>query len=214
MEIDLHDVIISTWRWMAGLVIGSMVALLVTLVVRRMGRLRDPAVLAISFFRSLPILALVPLFAQVLGIEEASKISLIAWACFFPVLISTLRSESEGLLDLELKISATNLSPRSRFRHYDLPRILFGFVAGVEISIGIGWLTVVAAEMIATYESGLFRGGLGKRVFDLFQNGNLEAGLYHLMVFGILGLGTSYLWRRLSIRLISRMGFEPEEQAA
>jgi ABC-type nitrate/sulfonate/bicarbonate transport system permease component len=208
MELEFQDVLVSSWRWLAGLLIGATTALVVALVARALRGAGGAFVHGASFFRALPILALVPVFSRAIGVGETSKVLLIAWACFFPVFISTLRSETQRTPDLELRISVARFSRWDAFRHYGFPRLLFGFLGGVEISIGIGWLTVVAAEFIGTFESGPFRGGLGSKVYNAFNNGNDEVGLACLLLFGILGIATSLIWRVAARAMIRASGFD------
>lgn len=206
--LDLSDVLVSMWRWSAGLICGSLLGFLLAVLCFWVRPLREGALLVAGFFRALPILALVPLFIILFGVGEIAKILLITWACFFPVFVSTTRSVGRRLPDIELKIQALRKSEWDVFRHYHLPRLLFGFLSGVEIAIGIGWLTVVAAEMTGTPNFGIFRGGLGNAVQVAFDNGNIAVGLMCLAVFGILGLTTALIWARLSSAFVRAAGFD------
>jgi len=206
--LEIHDVLVSIWRWTAGLIAGSLAGLCLALVASFIGLIREPLMTAAGFLRALPILALVPLIQWSLGIGEWQKVLLICWACFFPVFVSTIRSAGRRFPDLELRIRSVKMTTFQRFKHYDAPRILFGFISGVEISIGIGWLTVVAAETIGTFNNGAFRGGLGQAVFVAFENGNFGVGLLCLGIFGTLGSASVLLWAQASAGLVHLVGFD------
>jgi sulfonate transport system permease protein len=208
ISFDFHDVIVTIWRWAAGVSIGSVIALAIAILTGQF-----PVALAwvrgfAGFLRCLPILALVPLVAKVLGIGEHAKILLIAWACFFPVFLSTVGSIGQKIPDLELRIAVRNLPRGQVWLRYELPRMLKGFVSGVETAIGIGWLTVVAAETLGTLSYGPFRGGLGSAVFVAFANSDYKLGLTCLAVFGVLGFFTSLLWRPLARGVVRILGFD------
>ena len=210
MSLEFHDIVVSAWRWLCGLSFGAISGLALALLVRPSQITRDYSVHLASFFRALPILALVPVVSKFIGIGEVAKVLLISWACFFPVFISTVRASSDRIVDLELRIDAVGLGKVARFRHYELPRTLFGFLAGVEISVGIGWLTVVAAEFLGTFATGPFRGGLGDAVFVSFNNNNYSTGFLCLALFGILGVMSSIAWRGLSLVVVRAAGFSSQ----
>ena len=212
--LEPYDVIVSTWRWLAGLIAGSTLGLIVAVVVYLLAPIREFVLSIAGFLRALPILALVPLFQWGIGIDEFPKILLITWACFFPVFVSTVRSTGRRINDLEIRMASHGMSSFAQFRHYDLPRLLFGFLAGVEVSIGIGWLTVVAAEMIGTFNQGVFRGGLGHAVFFAFEHSNYIQGFVCLGLFGTLGWSSAVLWSRLSGKLVKLAGYDRAALAA
>lgn len=192
--LEPHDVLISTFRWALGLSIGASVGLALAVLFSFIPTLGQLAKGLGGFLRALPILALVPAFQWSLGVTEEAKILLIGWATFFPVFLSTLGSVGRRLPDLELQIAVLKFSPWLRFRHYVFPRLIFGFLAGVEISVGIGWLTVVAAELIGTFNQGWYRGGLGHAVFVAFESGSFALGSLCLFIFGALGVTTAFAW--------------------
>jgi sulfonate transport system permease protein len=209
MNLEIHDVFISFLRWAVGLALGAAAGLLLSFIATLFRPVREFFLHTAGFLRALPILGLAPLVSLYFGVGEVAKVSLIAWACAFPVFVSTTGTVSKQMEDLELRMDVLRMLRASRLRHYDSPRVLFGFLNGVEISIGIGWLSVVAAEyMIGTFNTGPFRGGLGRAVFDSFNNHDEGVGMACLLIFGVLGLSTSYLWRSFSRWLVVRLGFD------
>lgn len=210
MALETHDILISCWRWLAGLGLGATTGLVVAMVVRGPPAIRNPSLHTAGFFRALPILALVPVVSRTIGVGELAKILLIAWACFFPVLIATITSVSREIVDLELRIDVAGLSRMAKFHHYEFPRTFFGFLTGVEISLGIGWLTVVAAEyLLGSWGTGPFRGGLGNAVFQAFNNNDKKTGLLCIAIFGVLGVASSLIWKAVSRRSVKALGFDP-----
>jgi len=103
----------------------------------------------IEFYWPLPTLSYLPLMIIWLGIGEASKITLLALAMFAPVALSAqagVRSVTQERVNAALSLGAT---------HWQLmwevvfPSALPEILTGVRIALGVGWGTLVAAELIA-----------------------------------------------------------------
>jgi nitrate/nitrite transport system permease protein len=95
-----------------------------------------------------------------------------------------------------------NLGAMTRVRKIVIPSSLPYIFAGLRISLGVGWMVLIAAEMLAQNP------GLGKFVWDMFQNGS-SSTLARIMVavftIGIIG----FLLDRIMItlqRLVSYQG--------
>jgi len=103
----------------------------------------------IEFYWPLPPLAYLPLMIIWLGIGEASKITLLALAMFAPVALSAqagVRSVTQERVNAALSLGATRLQ---LLREVVFPSALPEILTGVRIALGVGWSTLVAAELIA-----------------------------------------------------------------
>ncbi|MDR3518800.1 MAG: ABC transporter permease subunit [Azospirillaceae bacterium] len=103
----------------------------------------------IEFYWPLPPLAYLPLMIIWLGIGETSKITLLALAMFAPIVLSAqagVRSLPRERVNMALSLGATRLQ---LFREIVLPSALPEILTGIRISLGVGWGTLVAAELIA-----------------------------------------------------------------
>ncbi len=103
----------------------------------------------IEFYWPLPPLAYLPLMIIWLGIGEASKIALLTMAMFAPIAIAAqagVRSVSLERVNAALSLGATRLQ---LLREVVLPSALPEILTGTRIAIGVGWSTLVAAELIA-----------------------------------------------------------------
>ncbi|NOT14132.1 MAG: taurine ABC transporter permease TauC [Methylotenera sp.] len=103
----------------------------------------------IEFYRPVPPLAYLPLIVIWFGIGEFSKVLLIALAIFAPVVVSTangVRSVSAVRIRAAQSLGATQYQI---VRYVILPSALPDILTGVRIGLGIGWSTLVAAELIA-----------------------------------------------------------------
>jgi taurine transport system permease protein len=103
----------------------------------------------IEFYWPLPPLAYLPLMIIWLGIGEVSKVTLLALAMFAPIVLSAqscVRSVTPERVNAALSLGATRLQ---LLRDVVLPSALPEILTGVRIALGVGWGTLVAAELIA-----------------------------------------------------------------
>ncbi len=103
----------------------------------------------IEFYWPLPPLAYLPLMIIWLGIGEASKISLLTLAMFAPIVLSA----QAGVRSLPMERINAALSLGANcwqlFSEVVLPSALPEILTGIRIALGVGWGTLVAAELIA-----------------------------------------------------------------
>ena len=103
----------------------------------------------IEFYWPLPPLAYLPLMIIWLGIGEASKITLLTMAMFAPIAIAAqagVRSVSLERVNAALSLGANRFQ---LMRDVVLPSALPEILTGTRIALGVGWSTLVAAELIA-----------------------------------------------------------------
>jgi len=147
-------------------------------------RLLDPTVQAL---RAIPSLAWVPLFILWLGIFETSKVALIAAGVFFPVYLGVMGA----ILSVDRKIVEVGrifrLSGPAMIRRILLPAVLPAYVVALRVGLGLGWMFVVAAELMGASE------GLGYLLLDGQQLGKPAHILAAIVIFAILGKATDWL---------------------
>jgi taurine transport system permease protein len=103
----------------------------------------------IEFYWPLPPLAYLPLMIIWLGIGEVSKVALLALAMFAPIVLSAqagVRSMSPERVNAALSLGANRVQ---LLLAVVLPSALPEILTGVRIALGVGWGTLVAAELIA-----------------------------------------------------------------
>lgn len=172
-----------------GLLIGVVLALLSGLSL--FGERIIDAVM--HMFRTMPVLALLPLFVIWFGIGEQAKVYLIAWAVIFPIYINLyagIRGVDEKLVTAGRVLGLSRLG---LIRHVIIPGALPQFLTGLRLALGVSWLVLVAAEQINA-TSGL--GFLITNAQNLSDTPDIFVGL---IVYAALGLGTDVL-----VRLIER----------
>jgi sulfonate transport system permease protein len=147
-------------------------------------RLVDPS---IQGLRAIPSIAWVPLFILWLGIFEASKVTLIAAGVFFPVylgLMGAIQSVDRKLVEVG---RAFRLTDFAMVRRILLPAVLPAYVLSLRSGLGLGWMFVIAAELMGASE------GLGYLLIDGQQLGKPAEIVAAIVAFAIIGKATDWL---------------------
>lgn len=148
-------------------------------VSRRARAMLDPV---IEFYRPLPPLAYLPLMVIWFGIGETSKIMLIFLACFAPVALATrsgVLSASRDQVNAALSMGATRWQV---LRHVVLPAATPEILVGLRIGMGVGWTTLVAAEMVAA------NAGLGQMVLNASNFLRTDVVIMGILVIGLFAV--------------------------
>jgi ABC-type nitrate/sulfonate/bicarbonate transport system permease component len=139
----------TLYRMAIGFALGAVtgVVLGVLLSLSRLARLTlEPTV---ELLRPLPIPALIPPLILFLGLDDPMKIAVVAFTVFFPVFVNTLH----GALAIEptyRAVAATfGSSWLTTLSSVLIPATLPYVFAGLRISLGLAFVSVVAAEMVA-----------------------------------------------------------------
>lgn len=171
----------TLWRVGAGFGIGAAVgtalgALTGALPLAR--GLLDPTLQAL---RAIPSIAWVPLFILWFGIFEASKVALIAVGVFFPVYLGV----AAAILSIDRKIVEVGrvfrLGRLAMVRRVLLPAILPDWFTALRGGLGLGFMFVVAAEIMGASE------GLGYLLVDGQQLGRPDTIIAAIIAFAVLG---------------------------
>lgn len=110
--------------------------------------LRDIATPVLEIFRNTAALALLPVFVLILGIGETSKIAIVLFACFFPILLNTISGVASVDPQLLRTARVLGLSPVATFRKVVFPAAVPTIFTGIRISGAAAILVLIAAEMI------------------------------------------------------------------
>jgi len=191
---------ISTQRVLLGFVAGSALGLVLGSLV---GLSRGATLLlapTIGGIRAVPSLAWVPLLILYIGINEDSKVTLIAIGALFPVyttVAGALRHVDPHLVELG---RAYGLGRWELLTRVQLPAVIPTIVSGLRLALAQAWLFLVAAELIASSM------GLGFLLIDSQNNGRLDRIFLALIVLAILGKTTDALIGLLERYLLKRWG--------
>jgi sulfonate transport system permease protein len=156
-------------------------------------KLLDPTLQAL---RSVPSIAWVPLFLLWLGIQETSKITLIALGAFFPVYLNlsvAMRHVDPKLLEVG---KLYRLSSYQMVRRLILPAALPEYIVGLRSGLGLAWMFVVAAELLGASS------GIGYLMVDGEMTGRAAVILASVILFAIFGKTTDWMMNAVGRRLL------------
>jgi NitT/TauT family transport system permease protein len=168
-----------------GVVLGSLIGWF-----RLVSDLLDPV---IQVLRPIPITAWVPFAVIFFGIRDGSAFFLIALGAFFPIVVNTAAGVA-GTPKLLVR-AARMLGIR---RHMLLPRVILPsampfIFTGLRLGIGLAWVLVIVAEMLAV------KSGLGFAMWDAYYFLRLDVIIAAILSVGVLGFVSD-----LAIRLLGR----------
>jgi NitT/TauT family transport system permease protein len=148
----------------------------------------------IQVLRPISPIAWIPLAILWFGVSDASPVFLIFLASVFPITVSA-TAAVQNLQPVYLRAAKNfGLSRGQLFARVILPATLPQILTGIRIALGVAWLVVVAAEMIAV------NSGLGYLIIDARNAGKR----YDLVVAGMLVIGLIGLVLDLLIRQLER----------
>lgn len=149
----------------------------------------------IQIFRPISPLAWMPLAVIWFGVSDLAPIFLIFLASFFPIIVSTANSV-QNISPIYRQVGRNfGLSDFETFRRVLLPAILPRVLTGLRLALGIAWLVLVAAEMIAVDS------GLGYLIIDARNAGKR----YDLVVGGMILIGVTGLILDVLVRRLERL---------
>ncbi|WP_371618432.1 ABC transporter permease [Streptomyces sp. NBC_00454] len=102
----------------------------------------------LEVFRNTAALALLPVFVLLLGIGETSKISIVVYACVWPILLNTISAVGNADPTLVRLARSMDLSTPRLFQKVILPASVPAIFTGIRLAGAVSILVLVAAEMI------------------------------------------------------------------
>jgi sulfonate transport system permease protein len=187
----------SAFRVLLGFMAGSVLGLVTGVVVGISHKIERATVLIISVLRPIPMIAMIPVFILLLGIDEASKIAVITMGAFWPVFMNTvygIKSVDKKLLELAYALGKSRWYTLIRVV---MPSALPPVFVGVRLGAGTAWACVVAAEMIAA-SSGM--GFLVMFAREVSQTGVMFMGVF---LIGLFGLFIDFVIQRIERQVLS-----------
>jgi NitT/TauT family transport system permease protein len=151
-----------------------------------------------QMLRPISPIAWIPIAILWFGVGNASPIFLIFMSSVFPMVVQT----TAGVHTIERRYlrAAENfgVSRRTLFLQVIIPAVLPQIIVGMRIGLGVAWLVVVAAEMIA------LRSGLGYLIIDSRNAGNrYDLVIGGMIIIGLIGLLLDGAMRLLeSLRMV------------
>jgi ABC-type nitrate/sulfonate/bicarbonate transport system permease component len=191
-----RNVVASLLRVVEGFLLAMIVAVPMGIamgVSRTVFGLFDPL---LELLRPIPPIAVIPLTILWFGIGELSKALLIAYGAFFPILVNTMA----GFREVErVHIHAAQALGATRyhiFRDVVLRSALPFVIVGARLGMGMAFIVLVAAELIAS------NAGLGFMINDARYNFRTDQMFVGMACIGMLGFALNMLLLKIEGRLL------------
>lgn len=174
----------SARRLVIGFAIGAAIGVLLGLVMGMVQTARAALLPIIEIARPIPPLAWIPLALIWFGIDEASKVFLIALTACFPVLVATMKGVQQIDLTLIRAAESLDVAPSRMLLSVLLPAAMPDIVTGLRLGWTLGITILVGAEMIASTS------GLGHLIIDGMNNGRFDRVLVGILMLGTASVAT------------------------
>ncbi|MEP9383723.1 ABC transporter permease [Nocardioides sp. KR10-350] len=182
----LRNLRASLVRSVAGFAIATAVAIPVGVAIAWYRPIRELLTPPLEVFRNTAALALLPAFTLILGIGETSKISIVVYACFFPILLSTITGVATVDQQLLRSARVLGLSPVATFRKVVFPAAVPTIFTGIRISGAAAILVLIAAELVGA------TAGLGFLINYTQMNFLIPEMYAAILTTTLLGLAVNY----------------------
>jgi len=194
-----------TWGYLLAVGVGVPLGIALAWY-RRGGLALGPLV---EVVRPISALAWIPLAILWFGVGDVSAVFIIFIASVLPLAVSSMAAVG-GVSEVHWNAGRNfGLSSAEIARRVLLPAILPRLLVGLRLALGIAWLVVVAAEMIAVDS------GLGFLIIDARNAGNrYDLVVAGMVLIGAIGVALDLAMRKLERLPALRWGYSPAEERA
>jgi len=186
----------SLTRLAVGSAMGVLAGVAVGVMIGLFSLARAGLVPLVAALFPIPKIALLPLFVIWFGIDEGSKYALIALGTFTPTVVATFGAVDNVDRTLVRMGQSFGLKWWSIVRKIVLPGALPGILSGLRISLSIGIILLVAAEMLGAQY------GIGAYILEAGSLYDLERLFAGVVILSSLGVVVSWLIAQLEKRLL------------
>ena len=176
------DLGISLLRVVKGFLASAVFGTVLGSLIGMFRPVRELLLPTITVIRQIPMIAWIPLIILWCGIGETSKVVIIVLAAFFPILVNT-ESGIAGTPESYLEVARLyKLNRWKTFRKVYLPYALPHILVGLRLGLGVSWMAVVAAELIAAVS------GIGYRMSNARSLMRPDIVIVCMIVVGLVGV--------------------------
>lgn len=177
----LEHLSVSLWRLTTGFAIGTLLGTTIGALVgysKTLARFLEPTILTLC---PVPPIAWIPILIILLGIDDASKIALIAIAGFFTLFIQTaysIRTTDKKLVEVGLVFEKSRMEMLFQIL---LPSALPNILANIRLALAFSWTLLMASEIIASSK------GMGWLIWHARNFSKSDEMIVGMIVIGISG---------------------------
>lgn len=184
----LKHLAVSLRRVALGFTISCCLAVPLGILCGQSKRFESYCWLLLEFLRHVPPLAAVPLIILWAGIGEASKLTIIVLASFFPLFLNTY-SGIHGCDRRLLEVGRTlGFTAKEQILQIRIPAALESIVVGMQLALGYSWRALIGAELIAA------TAGIGYLILDAEEMSRPDVVIVGMLAIGLVGTLIDYLF--------------------
>jgi NitT/TauT family transport system permease protein len=185
----------SLLRVFIGYAAAVAIGVALGLAIGRSKRAADLLLPPLEILRPIPAVAWIPLAVLMFPSSELSMIYITFIGALFPILLNTVHGVEN--VDPRLIASARSLGGTRNAILWEvvLPGAAPSIVTGLAVGMGTSWFCLITAEMI----SGQF--GIGYYTWESYTLQNYADIIVGMVLIGVLGMGSSYVLRRIGAAL-------------
>ncbi|MDP1419737.1 ABC transporter permease [Peribacillus simplex] len=179
-EMGMH-LQISLTRALLGFAFGGFLGLSLGVIVGMQKKSEEYLNPSIQMLRTVPLLAITPLFIMWFGFGELSKVLLIALGAFFPLYLQTflgLRNVDKKLYDVALILE---FSRREQITKLMIPAALPNILLGIRLALSAAWMCLVVAELLGADR------GVGFMIQDARSFMQTDVVFVGIIIFALAG---------------------------
>ncbi|MBV8591455.1 MAG: ABC transporter permease [Acetobacteraceae bacterium] len=195
-ELPYH-LFVSLQRVLIGFGLGVGAGTVLAIIAGLSRRGEDIVDAPMQALRTLPFLALVPLFILWFGIGELPKVLLVALGTIFPVYLNLFA----GIRGVDPKLAEAGrifgLDRTGLVWNVILPGAMSSLLTGLRYGLGVAWLSLVVAEQINAST------GIGYLINDAREFLRTDVIVVGLLVYALLGLAADGFVRTLERRMLA-----------
>lgn len=188
----------SLRRVLSGVAMAFVTAIPLGMVMGYWARAREYLTPLVEMVRPIPPLAWVPIAILWFGIGDKSASFIIFLGAFFPILLNTIG----GVLSINKRLIESSIilgaGRGDLFAKVLMPGAMPSIITGVRIALGIGWMTLVAAEFTGI-KSGYGLGYMIMTARDIQRPDQIVAGM---AVIGLIGYAMDFGVRAIEGRVL------------
>jgi NitT/TauT family transport system permease protein len=193
----IKDILITIWRVFGGFILAAALGIPLGMAMGAYKPIEAFFEPFISFSRYLPASAFIPLLILWAGTGEAQKLAVIFVGSFFQIVLMVAVSVGNTRRDLVEAAYTLGASDRAIVTRVLLPAAAPEIAEISRLVLGWAWTYVIVAELIGASS------GIGHMIMDSQALLNTGQIIFGIVVIGVIGLSSDFLFKALNRRLFS-----------
>lgn len=187
----LLDISLTFYRTLLSFIISCILGVPLGLLMGYQIRVYRVFEFTVDFFRSIPPIALYPLFILLLGIDEKAKLGVPVYGCFFVIVINSIYGVINASKLRRIIGGLYGFSKRKIFLKIVFPDSLPQVFSGMRIALSLALVLTIVVEMTIGSNN-----GLGKKIYDYHLQFDTAEMYAAILLTGIIGyyLNRGFIW--------------------